>query len=233
MRLNKYLSDVGYCSRRKADSLIENGKVKVNGAFAELGVRVGDDDIVEVNGVVVGRPDKKNIYIALNKPIGVECTASPEVRNNVVDYIGLKERIYPVGRLDKNSEGLILLTNDGEFADFVMRAANHHEKEYIVKVNKPYDEHFARKMGKGVDLEGRMTRPCKVERINAQTFRIILTQGMNRQIRRMCQALGYEVIKLKRIRVMSFEMNDLKLGKWRNLSEKEVKAIMNFNPTHK
>lgn len=230
MRLNKYLSDVGYCSRRKADSLIESGVVKVNGAPAELGVRVSDEDVVEVNGVVIGRPNKTNLYIALNKPVGVECTASPDVKNNVVDFVGLKERVYPVGRLDKNSEGLIILTNDGEFADFVMRAANHHEKEYIVKLNRAFDDNFIKHMASGVDLDGRLTRPCRVKRINAQTYNIVLTQGMNRQIRRMSQALGYEVVKLKRIRIMSFEPNDIKLGKWRKMSEKEVKDIMSFNP---
>lgn len=228
MRLNKYLSDIGYCSRRKADGLIEAGAVKVNGELATLGLRVTDEDHIEVNGKRVRRQAKENLYIALNKPVGVECTANPDVRNNVVDYVGLKERVYPVGRLDKNSEGLILLTNDGEFADFVMRAANHHEKEYIVKVNRTFNNAFLEKMGDGVDLDGRTTRPCEVEGISARTFRIVLTQGMNRQIRRMCQALGYEVVKLKRIRVMSLELKDLPKGKWRYLTEKEVSEIKNY-----
>lgn len=230
MRLNKYLSDVGYCSRRKADKLIEAGSIKINGQVATLGMQVEDGDQVEVEGKLIQKKKKTNIYIALNKPVGVECTANPEVENNVVDFVGLKERIYPVGRLDKNSEGLIILTNDGEFADFVMRAANHHEKEYIVKLNRPYDDKFIKHMAKGVDLEGRLTRPCKVTPINSQTYNIVLTQGMNRQIRRMSQALGYEVVKLKRIRIMSFEPKDIKLGKWRKMSEKEVKGIMNFSP---
>jgi len=213
---------------RKADKLIEAGSIKINGQVATLGMQVEEGDQVEVEGKLIQKKKKTNLYIALNKPVGVECTANKEVRNNVIDFIGLKERIYPVGRLDKNSEGLLILTNDGEFADYVMRAANHHEKEYIVQVNKAYDNKFINHMAKGVDLEGRMTRPCEVEAISAKTFKIVLTQGMNRQIRRMCQTLGYEVVKLKRIRIMSLKLDSIPKGKWRYLSDKEVRKIKDF-----
>lgn len=228
MRLNKYLSDIGFCSRRKADSLIEEGLIKVNGEIASLGMQVEDEDTIEVEGKVVRSSEKTNIYIAFNKPVGIECTANQDVPDNIIDYIGLKERVYPVGRLDKNSEGLILLTNDGEFANFVMRASNHHEKVYVVTLNKSYDDEFIRQMGSGVDLDGRITRPCKVKTVNKRTYNIVLTQGMNRQIRRMSKALGYDVVTLKRIRIMSLKLQDLKLGKWRYLTEDEVRAILEY-----
>ncbi len=226
MRINKYLSDIGHCSRRKADQLVSDGKIMINGKLAELGSKVSDGDVVKVGGKVVSK-ENKPVYIALNKPKGIECTANPKVKNNIVGFVGHEERIYPVGRLDKDSEGLILLTNDGEFADKIMRAKNFHEKEYIVRVNKAFDAAFIKEMSKGVDLEGRMTRPCEVEVINERSFKIVLTQGMNRQIRRMTEALGYNVTELKRVRVMSIELGRLSVGKWRNLKPHEIERIMN------
>lgn len=224
MRLNRFLSDRGICSRRKADEWIEQGRIAVNGVTAVLGTQVEDGDAVTVDGNPVELGDQK-VYIALNKPRGIECTADPRVKDNVVTFVGHSSRIYPVGRLDKESEGLIFLTNDGDFADFIMRAANFHEKEYEVRIDKPVTAEFLRQMGEGVDLEGRITRPAVVSKIEKDRFRITLTQGMNRQIRRMCEALGYKVLRLVRIRIMAIRLDKLQKGQWRFLSAQEVAQI--------
>ena len=224
MRINRYLAESGCCSRRKADQLIAEGRVMVNGTLAELGTQVEDGSRVEVDGKPVGEKQEK-IYILLNKPRGVECTADSGTVNNVVAYIGIPERIYPVGRLDKESEGMLFLTNDGDFADFIMRAANHHEKEYEVRVDYPVNSDFIRAMGSGVDLEGRMTRPCKVIQTGTDRFTIILTQGMNRQIRRMCEVLGYRVRVLRRVRILNMTAGKLNTGQWRHLTLREVESL--------
>lgn len=224
MRINKFLSDWGYCSRRKADTLIEEGRVTVNGIPAVLGTQAEAEDEIAVDGQLLS-PGGDKIYIALNKPRGIECTADPKTKDNIVNFVGHKTRLYPIGRLDKESEGLIFLTNDGEFADFIMRAANFHEKEYEVRIDRPVTADFMAKMAAGVDLEGRITRPAAVTQIQKDRFRIVLTQGMNRQIRRMCEALGCKVLRLVRVRIMAISLGDLPNGKWRNLTPGEVAAI--------
>ncbi len=224
MRINKLLSDWGVCSRRKADTLIEEGKITVNGVLAVLGTQAEVTDEIVVEGKIVS-PGGAKVYIALNKPRGIECTADPRVKENVVSFVGHDTRLYPIGRLDKESEGLIFLTNDGEFADFIMRAANFHEKEYEVRIDRPVTTEFMAKMSQGVDLDGRMTRPAEVTQIQKDRFRIVLTQGMNRQIRRMCEALGCRVLRLVRVRIMAITLGDLKNGKWRHLTSDEVVAI--------
>lgn len=224
MRINKLLSDWGFCSRRKADTLIEEGRVTVNGVPAVLGTQAEVTDAIAVDGKRIS-PGGEKIYIALNKPRGIECTADPRVKDNIVNFVGHDTRLYPIGRLDKESEGLIFLTNDGEFADFIMRAANFHEKEYEVRIDRPVTADFLARMGAGVDLDGRMTRPAVVTQVQKDRFRIVLTQGMNRQIRRMCEALGCRVLRLVRIRIMAITLGDLPGGKWRNLKPDEVAAI--------
>ena len=236
IRLNKYLSDGGFCSRREADRLIEAGKVFIDGKPALMGQRVLEGQKVTVGKA--GEKDRKEIkreeqlvLIALNKPVGIECTTDKSNPDNVVDFVGYKSRVFPIGRLDKNSEGLILLSNDGALADKLMRAANYHEKEYIVTVDKPFDNEFIRRMGAGVPLKDdehkldTVTRKCHVERVNDRVFKIILTQGLNRQIRRMCSYFGYNVIKLKRIRIMNIKLGDLKHGKWREVTTHEIKEL--------
>lgn len=224
MRLNKLLSDWGVCSRRKADELISQGRVTVNGTPAVLGTQAEPDDLVAVDGKPVS-PGGGKVYIALNKPRGIECTADPRVRDNVVQFVGHQSRLYPVGRLDKESEGLIFLTNDGDFADFIMRAANFHEKEYEVRIDRPVTADFLRQMGEGVDLDGRMTRPARVTQVQKDRFRIVLTQGMNRQIRRMCEALGCKVLRLVRVRIMNIPLGTLAKGQWRELDPAEVHGL--------
>ncbi len=233
-RLNKYLSDGGYCSRREADRLIEAGKVFIDGKVAVMGQKV-----LEGQKVTVGSPESKKhikreeklVLLALNKPVGIECTTDKTNPDNIVDFVGYQSRVFPIGRLDKNSEGLILLTNDGALADKMMRAANYHEKEYIVTVDKPFDNEFIKKMGAGVPIKDEehnldtVTRKCHVERVSDNIFKIILTQGLNRQIRRMCSYFGYNVIKLKRIRIMNIKIADLKQGKWREVKTHEVKEL--------
>lgn len=234
MRINNYISASGFCSRRAADELIEEGKVKINGRRAKLGDAVEEDDRVEVNGKVV-RPKRKKVYIALNKPPGIVCTAEKNVKNNIVDYIGHEERIFPIGRLDKNSEGLILLTNDGDIVNRILRAEHGHEKEYIVSVNKPIDLNFLTQMRKGVRIFNPVkhkytkTMPCTVEKVNDYTFRIVLSQGLNRQIRRMCEALEYKVTKLRRVRIMHIRLKGIAPGRWRNLTKEEVAKIKGEN----
>lgn len=225
IRLNKYIASSGLCSRREADTYIENGKVTINGIVAVQGSKVIEGDIVEVNGKSVV-PDDAMVYIAFNKPLGVTCTTDSRDPSNIVDYIGYPERIFPVGRLDKNSTGLILLTNDGSIVNKLLRAENGHEKEYVVTVNRPYDNDFVKKMENGVPVLGQLTLPCKVIPVNNKTFRIILHQGLNRQIRRMCEYLDYRVTRLKRVRFMNIELGKLESGQWRNLTAAEKKELL-------
>ncbi|MBQ2744550.1 MAG: pseudouridine synthase [Lachnospiraceae bacterium] len=238
-RLNKYLSDGGYCSRRQADRLIEAGQVFIDGKPAVMGQKVLEGQKVTVGKLhdskkrEIKREDKL-VLIAFNKPVGIECTTDKSNPDNIVDFVGYKSRIFPVGRLDKNSEGLILLTNDGTLADKMMRAANYHEKEYIVTVDKYFDNEFIKKMGAGVPIKDEehnldtVTRKCHVERVSDNIFKIVLTQGINRQIRRMCSYFGYNVIKLKRIRIMNIKLGELKQGKWRQVTNHELKELKNL-----
>ena len=226
-RLNKYISETGVCSRRQADAMIEAGRVTVNGKRAGLGTQVGDRDEVKVDGRIIGRKDRpKPVYIALNKPVGITCTTERHVEGNIVDFVDHHERIFPIGRLDKESEGLILLTNDGDIVNEILRAEHHHEKEYLVAVDRAITDEFLERMANGVRIPDGMTKRCKVFRVEGRVFRIILTQGLNRQIRKMCEALGYQVVALQRIRIMHIELGTLKPGKWRNLREGEVRALL-------
>lgn len=225
IRLNKFIASSGLCSRREADTLIESGKVTINGEVALQGSKVMDGDIVLVNGRKV-TPDDDMVYIAFNKPLGVTCTTDRRDPSNIIDYIGFDERIFPVGRLDKNSSGLILLTNDGSIVNKLLRAENGHEKEYLVTVNRPYDKNFLRSMESGVPVLGQLTLPCKLKPAGDRTFKIILHQGLNRQIRRMCEYLGYKVTRLKRIRFMNISLGDLETGKWRYLTASEKKELL-------
>jgi 23S rRNA pseudouridine2604 synthase len=225
IRLNKYIASSGYCSRREADTLIEKGKVMINGEAAIQGSKVKPGDIVEVNGTRV-TPEDDMVYIAFNKPLGVTCTTDRRDPSNIIDFIGYEERIFPVGRLDKNSSGLILLTNDGSIVNKLLRAENAHEKEYVVTVNRPFDNNFITQMESGVPVLGQLTLPCKLKQVNGKTFTIILHQGLNRQIRRMCEYLGYKVTKLKRIRFMNIRLGNLESGKWRYLTASEKKELL-------
>ena len=232
MRLNKFLASIGVCSRREADKAIEAGRVMINGQVVELGAIVGDEDLVSFDGRYIGMGKDvekiKPIIIAFNKPEGLVCTTSDnDGAMNVVDYIGMKERIYPVGRLDKDSSGLLLLTNQGSLTNSLLRAANYHEKEYIVKVNKDIDDDFINKMANGIYLYElkTKTRKCKVKKLNKNTFSIVLTQGLNRQIRRMCLVCGMKVQKLNRVRIVNIKLDGLALGDYRNLSDEEVKKL--------
>ncbi|MDY6976974.1 MAG: 23S rRNA pseudouridine(2604) synthase RluF [Pseudomonadota bacterium] len=227
-RLNKYISDTGLCSRREADKLIEQKRVTVNNKPPELGTKIGVGDIVKVDGKVVGAvaKDKSDrVYIVYNKPIGITCTTERHVKGNIIDAIGHKERIFPVGRLDKPSEGLIILTSDGDIVNKILRAENAHDKEYEVTVNQPISERFVKRMARGVPILGTVTKPCVVKPTGKNKFTIILTQGLNRQIRRMCEFLGFEVTKLKRTRIMHLELKNLRPGQWRNLTEKELSTL--------
>lgn len=231
VRINKYLSQAGFCSRREADKLIEENRVTINGKVPEMGTKVKQGDIVSVDGKVVTNKKIEKVYIALNKPVGIVCTTDSGVeKDNIVDFVNYPERIYPVGRLDKMSEGLILMTNDGEIVNKMMRSRNNHGKEYIVTLNKPFDADFIQNMSNGVPILDTITKKCEVEAIEKDTFRIVLTQGLNRQIRRMSEYFGYRVKKLKRIRIMNIHL-DLPVGKWRHLTEKELqelKKIINY-----
>jgi len=225
IRINKYLSEIGYCSRRKADELINTSCITINDKIPELGTKVTSNDIIKVNGKTVVNKNNKAIYIALNKPTGIVCTTDTKrEKDNIIDFISYPKRIFPVGRLDKNSEGLILLTNDGDIVNKILRARNNHEKEYIVTVNKPIDDIFISKMSNGVPILDTITKRCKIEKISRFKFRIILTQGLNRQIRRMCEHFDYRVRKLVRTRIMNIKL-DLAVGKWRELSENELSGI--------
>ncbi len=223
-RLNKAISETGYCSRREADKLIELGKVKVNGKTPELGTKVKPTDEISVNGQVITK-QVENIYLAFNKPVGITCTTETHIPDNIITFINYPERIFPIGRLDKPSEGLIFLTNDGDIVNKILRAKNNHEKEYIVTVNKPISEDFIHKMSNGVPILDTITDKCKVHKIDNTTFNIILTQGLNRQIRRMCTYLGYEVKTLKRIRIMNIRLGNLKLGEYRSFTKEELQEI--------
>jgi len=224
MRINKLLSNYGICSRREARTLIENNRIKVNGELCIQGQWVEEDDSIFIDDRLITK--KEGIYIAFNKPIGVTCTAAKEVNGNIIDYINYSEYIFPVGRLDKESQGLIILTNDGEFANKILESDNYHEKEYIVRVNKSFDDNFVKSMSKGVKILDRLTRSCKVTRITEDTFNIILTQGLNKQIRRMTRAFGYTVVYLKRIRIMNITLEGIKEGEWRNLTEEELEEMI-------
>ena len=224
IRLNKYISETGICSRREADKLIESGRVTINGIVAEMGTKVKENTDVKVDGKSIKKVEEL-VYIALNKPVGITCTTERSVKGNIVDFVRHKKRIFPIGRLDKDSQGLILLTNDGDIVNKILRAGNNHEKEYIVTVNKPITDEFIKDMSKGVRILGTVTKECKVRRESKFVFRIILTQGMNRQIRRMCEALGYSVTKLERIRIMNINLDGIKMGKYRNLTVEELKEL--------
>lgn len=224
-RINKYLSEVGYCSRRAADKLIEQGRVTINGQVPEMGTKVTEGDEVRVNGEIINEPKEKPVYLAFNKPVGIVCTTDSRVeKNNIIDFINYPKRIFPIGRLDKPSEGLIFLTNDGDIVNKILRARNHHEKEYLVTVDKPLTVKFLEKMRNGVPILDTITRKCEVTEIGKYQFKIILTQGLNRQIRRMCEYLGYEVKKLKRVRIMNINL-DVPVGKWRDLTAGELTEI--------
>lgn len=224
VRLNKYLSEVGFCSRRKADTLIEEGRVTINGSVPEMGTKVAPNDIVMVDGKEIVPPKKDNVYLAFNKPVGIVCTTNPADRKNIIDYINFPTRIFPIGRLDKPSEGLILLTDDGDIVNKILRARNNHEKEYIVTVDRLISRDFIERMANGIPILDTVTRRCEVEQISKYVFRIVLTQGLNRQIRRMCEYLGYEVVKLKRIRIMNIEL-DVPVGKYRHLTAGELQHL--------
>jgi 23S rRNA pseudouridine2604 synthase len=225
VRLNKYISETGVCSRREADKWIEAGRVTLNGAPATLGHKVAEGDEVRIDGNLVGAK-KKAIYIALNKPVGITCTTEAHVADNIVRFVGHSERIFPVGRLDKDSEGLILLTNDGDIVNEILRSENEHEKEYVVSVNRPITDLSLKMLASGVKIMGMTTKPCRVERVGAETFRLVLTQGLNRQIRRMCSALGYRVRRLQRVRIISIHVGALRAGEWRYLSDAEVAGLL-------
>lgn len=231
MRINKYLSAKGVCSRREADRLLEAGRITVDGVVAECGQQVDDNNIICIDGSKISNDKPEDILIAFNKPVGIVCTTTnKQGNNNIVDYIGYSERIYPIGRLDKESDGLILLTNNGEITDRILRSVNGHEKEYIVKVNKNITKDFLDKMSAGVYLKelNVKTKQCRIYKVNSNTFRIVLTQGLNRQIRRMCGAFGYEVLSLKRIRIMNVNINGLKEGEIRPLTGEETGKLRNL-----
>ncbi len=224
-RINKYISETGYCSRRAADDLVTKGQVSINGTLATTGMRVVDGDVVKVKGKTL-RPKPKTVYLAFNKPIGITTTTDLRDKDNIIDFIGYKERIFPIGRLDKASNGLIFLTNDGDIVNKILRAGNNHEKEYVVTVDHKITDQFIEKMGKGVKILGTYTKPCKVRKVNQKTFNIILTQGLNRQIRRMCGVLGYDVTSLKRVRIMNVALGNLKDGHYRKLTQDEMAEIL-------
>lgn len=224
INLNKFISSTGICSRREADKLIAEGRVTINGKPTQLGNRVHAGDVVKVDGKPL-KAKPKTIYIALNKPVGIVSTTDSKERKNIVKYINHPERLFPIGRLDKPSEGLIFLTNDGDIVNKILRAGNNHEKEYIVTVDKEIDENFVRKMSNGIPILGTVTKKCKVEKLSKYVFKIVLTQGLNRQIRRMCEYLGYEVTKLKRTRIMNVSLSGIKYGDWRELTQQEIDTI--------
>jgi 23S rRNA pseudouridine2604 synthase len=225
IRLNKYLSEIGHCSRREADKLINADRIQVNGEKVVMGQKVTPKDRIEIDNLLIENHNERNVYLAFNKPVGIVCTTDTRVeKDNIIDYINYPSRIFPIGRLDKQSEGLILLTNDGDIVNKILRARNNHEKEYIVTVNKPVTSEFIKTMANGVPILDTITRKCRVEQIHKKQFRIILTQGLNRQIRRMCEYHDYRVIKLKRIRIMNIELN-IAVGKYRELTKKEFSQL--------
>ena len=225
VRINKYLSEIGYCSRRAADKLIDAGRITVNGNPVEMGMKVTKSDLIAVDGISVDQKGDAPVYIAFNKPVGIVCTTDTRVeKDNIIDFINFPSRIFPIGRLDKPSEGLIFLTNDGDIVNKILRARNQHEKEYVVTVNKPITQEFIDKMGQGVPILDTVTRPCEIKQTHKKEFKIILTQGLNRQIRRMCEYLEYRVVTLKRTRIMNVGL-DVPVGKWRNLTKAELTEI--------
>ena len=227
MRLNKFIGESGVCSRREADKWIAAGRVSVNGAIATLGTRVGEADDIRVDGAPIG-PKKAQVYIALNKPVGITSTSEAHIAGNIVDLVNVAERIFPVGRLDKESEGLILLTNDGDIVNEILRSENNHEKEYLVTVDRPITDLSLAMMASGVRIMGEMTKPANVSRVGERDFRIILTQGLNRQIRRMCSALGYQVRRLQRVRISNIHLGTLAAGRWRHLTPEELAALLPY-----
>lgn len=234
MRINKFLSEAGITSRRGADKWIEAGRITINGELAQLGSRVSEDDEVRADGKLISTKPKR-VYLMLNKPVGITSTTERHIEGNVVDYMNYPTRIFHIGRLDKDSEGLLLMTNDGDIVNEILREEHGHEKEYIVTVDRPFDQPFIDTMESGVPILGTMTKPCKVKRLGAKTFNITLTQGMNRQIRRMTEALGYDVVKLKRTRIVNIELGDLKYGDWRELTEQELQTLfkqLDYTPAH-
>jgi 23S rRNA pseudouridine2604 synthase len=225
VRLNKYISETGVCSRREADKWIEVGRVTLNGEPASLGTQVAEGDDVRIDGVSIGSK-KKAVYIALNKPVGIICTTETNIEDNIIDHVGYPERIFPVGRLDRDSEGLILLTNNGDIVNEILRSENNHEKEYLVTVDRPVTDLSLRMLADGVKIMGELTKPSKIARVNPQSFRIILTQGLNRQIRRMCSALGYKAQRLQRVRIMNIHLGNLPPGQWRHLTPAELEGLL-------
>ena len=224
-RINKYLSEVGYCSRRAADKLIDDGKVTINGKVARMGSKIDEDDQIEVEGQRIEKLTKKNIYLAFNKPVGIVCTTDRKVEpDNIIDFINYPKRIFPIGRLDKPSEGLIFLTNDGDIVNKILRSRNDHEKEYIVGVNRPISNEFIQRMSNGVEILDTITKDCFVKQLGPKKFKIILTQGLNRQIRRMCESLGYRVRSLKRVRIMNIKL-DVATGKYREFTKEEISDL--------
>jgi len=225
VRLNKYLSEIGHCSRRAADKLIESGRVYVNGEKVVMGQKVAPSDRIEIDGIPIESTNEKNVYLAFHKPVGIVCTTDTHVeKDNIIDFINYPTRIFPIGRLDKPSEGLILMTNDGDIVNKILRARNEHEKEYQVTVNKPVTAEFIQKMSEGIPILDTVTRKCYVEQTHKKEFKIILTQGLNRQIRRMCEYLDYRVVKLKRVRIMNIKL-DVKVGQYRDLTKAELKEL--------
>ena len=224
-RLNKFLSEAGYCSRRAADKLIEEGRVTVNGKHPEMGTKVSTSDEIAVDGTIISKRKKAHVYIAFNKPVGIVCTTDTRVeKNNIIDFINYPSRIFPIGRLDKDSEGLIILTDDGDIVNKILRSSNNHEKEYIVTVDKPISQTFIKHMSNGVPILDTITKPCKVQKLSRNSFKIILTQGLNRQIRRMCEYLGYEVESLQRVRIMNIHLKS-DVGRYRNLTAEELNTL--------
>lgn len=224
-RLNKFLSEAGYCSRRAADKLIEEGRVTVNGKHPEMGTKVSTSDEIAVDGKIISKRKKAHVYIAFNKPVGIVCTTDTRVeKNNIIDFINYPSRIFPIGRLDKDSEGLIILTDDGDIVNKILRSSNNHEKEYIVTVDKPISQTFIKHMSNGVPILDTITKPCKVQKLSRNSFKIILTQGLNRQIRRMCEYLGYEVESLQRVRIMNIHLKSA-VGRYRNLTAEELNTL--------
>lgn len=226
-RLNKAISETGYCSRRAADKLIEKGSVMVNGEIAELGLKVTSPDVISINGTIITK-EVEYIYLAFNKPAGITCTTELDIKDNIITYIDYPERIFPIGRLDKPSEGLIFLTNDGDIVNKILRAKNSHEKEYIVIVNKPITSEFIKKMSEGIPILDTVTEKCKIKQVNENTFNIVLTQGLNRQIRRMCDYLAYEVKMLKRVRIMNISISNLKVGEYRSFTDQELQELQDL-----
>jgi 23S rRNA pseudouridine2604 synthase len=230
VRINKFISETGLCSRREADQWIEAGRVSVNGVTAVLGTRIAPGDEVRVDGELLrARPER--VYLALNKPVGIECTTNRSVPGNIVDFVGYHERVFPVGRLDKDSEGLILLTNDGDIVNTILRSQNEHEKEYVVSVDRPLTREFLQGMSRGVPVLDTVTKPCRLRQVGRNTFHIVLTQGLNRQIRRMCEHFGYTVRRLQRIRIMHIELGTLAAGKWRRLRTDEISSLLGGSRT--